>query len=74
MGEVMGTFLRPKAVEEGSDTAPRRGDVAEQGFELGKDLFNRIEIGRVRRKETQRGPTRLMAARTAGTSRASPPR
>ena len=56
MGEVMSTFLRPEAVEEDSDAAPRRldrafGRVAEQGFELGKDLLNRIEIGGVRGEE-----------------------
>ena len=60
MGEVRGTFLRPKAVEEGSDAAPRRldaafGRVAEEGFELGKDLLKRIESGRGRGEETQRG-------------------
>ena len=61
MGEVMGTFLGPEAVEEGADPPPGGlngpfGGVAQQGFELGKDLFNRIEIGGVRREETQRGP------------------
>ena len=61
MGEVMGTFLRPKAGEAGSVAAPRRLDAAfgggaEQGFELGKARLKRIESGRGRGEETQRGP------------------
>ena len=61
MGEVRDPFLRPKAGEAGSDAAPRRlaaafGRVAEQGFALGKARLKRIESGRGRGEETQRGP------------------
>ena len=71
MGEVTTAFLRFEAVQQRPDLSPRRlngtfGRVAEQGFEFGEDLFNRVEIGGVEREEAERGPTRSMAARTAG--------
>ena len=61
MGEVATTFLRFEAVQQRPDPPPRRlngacGRVAEQGFEFGEDLFNRGEVGGVRRQEAQRGP------------------
>ena len=61
MGEVVATFLRFEAVQQRPDPPPRRlngafGRVAEQGFEFGEDLFNRVEIGGVGRQEAQRGP------------------
>ena len=60
MGEVMAAFLRSEAIKEGSDPSPCRLDrafsrVAEAGFELGEDLFNRVEIGRIGGQEAQRG-------------------
>ena len=60
MGEVVAAFLRPEAVEQGAEPPPGRrygpfGRVAEQGFELGEDLFNGVEIGGVGRQEAQRG-------------------
>ena len=50
MGEVVAAFLRPEAVQQSPDPSPGRlngafGRVAEQGFELGEDLFNRVEVG-----------------------------
>ena len=64
MGKVMTTFRRAEVREQGPDPAPRRldrafGGVAEQRFELSEDLFNRVEIGRIRRQEAQRGPRSL---------------
>ena len=64
MGEVTTAFVGLEAVKEGPDPAPRRldaafGRVAEQSFELSEDLFNRVEIGRIRRQEAQRGPGSL---------------
>ena len=46
-------------MEEGSDPPPRRlngalGGLAEERFELGEDLLNRVEIRRIRRQEAQR--------------------
>ncbi len=60
MGEVVAAFLRAETVEQGAEPPPGRrhgpfGRVAEQGFELGEDLFNRVEIGGVGRQEAQRG-------------------
>ena len=71
MGKVMTTFRRAEVREQGPDPAPRRldrafGGVAEQRFELSEDLFNRVEIGRIRRQEAQRGPRSLKGLRTAG--------
>ncbi len=61
MGEVMAAFLRAEAVKQGPEPPPGRfngpfGRVAEQGFELGEDLLNRVEIGGVRRQETEGSP------------------
>lgn len=61
MGEVVATFGGAEAVEQGADPLPGRldaafGRVTEQSFELGEDLFNRIEIRGVGRQETQGGP------------------
>ena len=61
MGEVVAAFLRAEAVEQGAEPPPGRfhgpfGRVAQQGFELGEDLFNGVEIGGVGRQEAQRGP------------------
>ena len=60
----MVTFLRAEAIEEGTDPAPRRLDrafrrVTEEGLELGEDLFNRVEIGRIGGQEAERGPRPL---------------
>ena len=72
MGEVVATFLRPEAVQQRPDPPPRRlnrpfGRVAEQGFELGKDLFNRVEIGGVGRQEAECGPRALNGGAHGGT-------
>ena len=61
MGEVATAFLWFEAVQQRPNPSPRRlnsafGRVAEQGFEFGEDLFNRVEIGGVGRQEAQRGP------------------
>ncbi len=61
MGEVMAAFGGAEAVEQGADPLPRRlngpfGRVPQQRFELGEDLFNRVEIRGVGRQEAQRGP------------------
>ena len=61
MGEVVAAFLRAETVEQGAEPPPRRldaafGRVAEQGFELGEDLFNGVEIRGVGGQEAQRGP------------------
>ena len=61
MGKVMATFLRSEAIEQGPDPSPRRldrafGRLAQEGFELGEDLFNRVEIGRIGRQEAEGGP------------------
>ena len=61
MGEVVATFGGAEAVQQRPDPPPRRlnaafGRVPEQRFELGEDLFNRVEIGGVGRQEAQRGP------------------
>lgn len=60
MGEVVAAFLRAEAVKQGAEPPPGRlhgpfGRVTEQGFELGEDLLNRVEIGGVRRQEAQCG-------------------
>lgn len=59
MGKVMATFLRAEVMEQGPDPAPgcldaAFGRVAQQRFELGEDLFNRVEIGGIRGQEAQR--------------------
>ena len=59
MGKVMAPFLRSEAIEQGP--SPRRldsafGRLAQEGFELGEDLFNRVEIGRIGREEAEGGP------------------
>lgn len=64
MGEVAPAFVGREAVKEDPDPAPRRlntafGRVAQEGFELGEELFNRVEIGRIRRQKAQRGPGSL---------------
>ena len=41
--------------------------MAEQGFELGEDLFNRVEVGGVGRQEAQRGPHPLNGGPHGGT-------
>ena len=61
MGEVMVTFSWAEAVQQRPDPLPRRlngpfSRVTQQRFELGEDLFNRIEIGGVGGEEPQRGP------------------
>ena len=61
MGEGVAAFLRFEAVQQRPDPSPRRlngacGRVTEQGFALGEDLFNRVEIGGVGRQEAQGGP------------------
>ena len=68
----MVTFLRPEAIEEGANPAPRRLDrafsrLAQEGFELGEDLFNRIEIGRIGGQEAQRGARPLNGGPHGGT-------
>ena len=72
MGEVVAAFLRFEAVEQRPDPPPRRlngacGRVAEQGFEFGEDLFNRVEIGGGGRQEAQRGPHPLDGGAYGGT-------
>ena len=68
----MAAFFRSEAVEEGANPAPRRLDgafrrVAQEGFELGEDLFNRVEIGRIGRQEAQRGARLLNGGPHGGT-------
>ncbi len=53
--EVVGAFLRREGVEECSDFVPKRLDGAvsgffEQGFELGEDHFDGVEVRGVRRQ------------------------
>ena len=72
MGEVVAAFLRFEGVEQRPDPPPGRlngafGRVAEQGFEFGEDLFNRVEVGGVRRQEAQRGPHPLDGRPHGGT-------
>ena len=64
MGEVTPAFVGPEAVQEGPDPPPRCldgafGGAPEERFELGEALFKRVEIGRIRRQEAQRGPRSL---------------
>ena len=64
MGEVPTAFVGREAVKEDPDPAPgcfnaAFGGVAQEGFELGEDLFNRVEIGGIRRQEAQRSPGSL---------------
>ena len=72
MGEVVAAFLRFEGVEQRPDPPPRRlngacGRVAEQGFKLGEDLFNRVEIGGVRRQEAERSAHPLNGGAYGGT-------
>ena len=72
MGEVVAAFLRFEAVQQGADPPPGRfngafGRVAEQSFELGEDLFNRVEVGGVGWQEAQRGPHPLNGGPHGGT-------
>src|SRR6516162_6227802 len=58
--EVVGAFLGFEAVEECADAAPgglggARIGFAQQGLELGEDLLDRVEVGRVTRQEEQLG-------------------
>ena len=64
MSEVPTAFVGREVVKEGPDPAPGRldrafGRVAEQRFELGEDLFNRVEIGGIRGQEAQRSSRSL---------------
>jgi hypothetical protein len=57
---VIGAFLWGEAIEEVADAAPGGFDCAgvgfaHQGLQLGKDLFVRIEVGRVAGQEEQLG-------------------
>jgi hypothetical protein len=59
-----------KAGEQGADALPggfygALGCVSEQGFELGEDLLDRIEVWAVRRQEEQFGAGRRMERLTA---------
>ena len=72
MGEVVAAFLRPEAVQHGADSPPGRlngafGRVAEQGFALGADLLNRVEVGGVGRQEAEGGPHPLNGGPHGGT-------
>ena len=72
MGEVVAAFLRPEAVQQRPGPPPGRlngafGRVAEQGFKLGEDLFNRVEVGGVGRQEAERGPHPLNGGPHGGT-------
>ena len=56
VGDVVGAFLWRDVVEQGADAPPCGLDgslvgLAEQRLELGEDLFDRIEVGRVGRQE-----------------------
>jgi hypothetical protein len=60
IGEVVCAFLGGEAIEQGADLAPgvfggARIGFAQEGLELGEDLFDRVEIGRVARQEEQFG-------------------
>ena len=70
MGKVVAAFGRAEAVEQGAEPPPGRlngafGRVAEQSFELGEDLFDRVEIGGGGRQEAEGGP-RLLKGRAHG--------
>ena len=72
MGEVVAAFLRFEAVQQRPDPPPRRlngafGRVAEQGFALGEDLFNRVKVRGVGWQEAQRGPHPLKGGPPGGT-------
>ena len=72
MGEVVAAFLRAEAVKQGAEPPPSSlnrafGRVAEQGFELGEDLFNGVEIRGVGGQEAQRGPHPLNGRPHGGT-------
>jgi hypothetical protein len=60
IGEVIGAFLWGETIEEVADSALGGFDCAgvgfaQQGLQLGKDLFDRIEVGRVAGQEDQLG-------------------
>src|SRR5579863_665830 len=61
IGEVVGAFLGGVGSEQLADGGDdgfdgARGGVAQQVLELGEDLFDRVEVGRVFGKEEQLGP------------------
>jgi hypothetical protein len=49
----------------GDSFVASRSDLSQQGFELGEDLLDRIEVGRVFRQEDEARPTLRIARRTA---------
>ena len=60
---MAGAFGCGKAAKRLPDGGPERfggarGGVAEQGLELGEDLLDRVEVGRVGRQVAERGPGR----------------
>jgi len=61
VSKVGGALARLEALQELADLFPGRLEgslsrFAEQGFELGEDLLDRVEIGRVGRQENEPGP------------------
>ena len=62
--------MRWEGVEEGADALPcgvdgSLGGFAQQQLELGEDLFDRIEVGRVGRQDKSLAPAERMALRIA---------
>src|SRR6516165_6899558 len=63
VSEVVGAFLRCEGGEEPTDRCGEVlggacGGFAQEVFELGKDLLDRVEVGRVFRQEQQFGAGR----------------
>src|SRR5215213_2765611 len=58
--KIVGALGWGETVEQGADTPPSRLDgslvgFTQQGLELGKDLLDRVKVGRIRRQEEQLG-------------------
>jgi hypothetical protein len=56
--EIVGAFLGREAVEECADALPGSlygtfGGLSQEGLELGEDLLDGIEVGRIRRQEEE---------------------
>src|ERR1700694_5089963 len=58
--EIIGAFLWPEGLEQLADCGAEgfngaRGAFSQQVFELGKDLFDRVQVRRIFRQEEQLG-------------------
>ena len=72
--EVVGAFVGCEAIEQAGDALPEGfagalPGATQQGFELGEELLDRIEVGRIGREEDERGAALLDGAADGAVNR-----